>query len=492
MKPTRTRKAIGLFAFQSRRIRFLCLTALSVAAVMIGFSGVRASIGQFIPNIIPNLQPFPDPSGIVKTFTTAGFIDEQNPFFQDLGTNGRRCVTCHQPSDAWTVTPPHIQQRFESTGGTDPIFRPVDGATCPTDDVSTLAARRDAYKLVLNKGLIRIGISLAAGANFIVTNVDTPYTGCNDTTNLSMYRRPLPSTNLRFLSTVMFDGREFPVVGEPKPFTEAEINGALHQQSVDATRGHAQAAQDPTLAQQDQIVAFETSLFTAQAFDNDAGPLHVDGASGGPIALSRTDFFLGINDPLGNNPNQAPFTPAIFSLYQNWLNIPDREYDEHTAARHSIARGEQIFNSFPITITGVGGLNDVPLQDGQIHPTIPGFCGTCHDTPNVGDHSFPAPLNIGIADASRRTPDMPLFTILCNDGTLVQTTDPGRALITGHCADIGKFKGPILRGLAARAPYFHNGSAASLDDVVTFYQQRFNLGLTDEQQRDLIAFLRSL
>ena len=153
---------------------------------------------------------------------------------------------------------------------------------------------------------------------------------------------------------------------------------------------------------------------------------------------------------------------------------------------------QTLFNRFQITIQGVGGLNDVPLQDGQIHPTVAGFCGTCHSTPNVGDHSFPAPLNIGIADASRRTPDLPLFTILCNNGTTVQTTDPGRALISGHCADIGKFKGPILRGLAARAPYFHNGMAADLDEVVSFYQTRFNLGLTDQQERDLVAFLKSL
>lgn len=469
----------------------LALIAIAIGAIALGFASARASIGQSSPNVIPNLEPFRDPSGFVKTFSPAGFIDEGNPFFQDIGTNGRRCVTCHQASDAWTVTPPHIQERFENTHGTDPIFRPVDGATCPTDDVSTLAARRNAYKLVLNKGLIRVGISPRAGADFIVTNVDTPYSGCSDTTNLSMYRRPLPTTNLGFLSTVMFDGREFPVVGEPKPFTEAEILASFRQQAIDATEIHAQG-QQPTDAQLQQIVNFETSIYTAQSFDDQAGPLHIDGATGGPVALSSVNFFLGINDPLGNNPQNLPFSPVIFSLYQNWLNIPDRKFDERTKARRSIARGEEIFNSFPIAIQGVGGLNDVPLQDGQIHPSIAGFCGTCHSTPNVGDHSFPAPLNIGIADASRRTPDLPLFTILCNNGTTVQTTDPGRALISGHCADIGKFKGPILRGLAARAPYFHNGMAADLDEVVSFYQTRFNLGLTDQQERDLVAFLKSL
>jgi cytochrome c peroxidase len=74
----------------------------------------------------------------------------------------------------------------------------------------------------------------------------------------------------------------------------------------------------------------------------------------------------------------------------------------------------------------------------------------------------------------------------------VQTTDPGRALVSGKFADVGKFKGPILRGLAARAPYFHNGSAQSLDDVVTFYNSRFNIGLTAREQSDLVAFLKAL
>ncbi len=65
-------------------------------------------------------------------------------------------------------------------------------------------------------------------------------------------------------------------------------------------------------------------------------------------------------------------------------------------------------------------------------------------------------------------------------------------MITGKWADIGKFKGPILRALAARAPYFHNGSAATLEEVVEFYETRFNIGLTAREIADLVAFLRAL
>ena len=122
-----------------------------------------------------------------------------------------------------------------------------------------------------------------------------------------------------------------------------------------------------------------------------------------------------------------------------------------------------------------------------------GTCTTCHDTPNAGDHSVKAPLNIGLTDASRRTADMPLYTLRnISTGETVQTTDPGRAMVTGKWADIGKFKGPVLRGLAARAPYFHNGFAATLDEVIDFYESRFNIGLTARERSDLIAFLKAL
>jgi cytochrome c peroxidase len=132
-----------------------------------------------------------------------------------------------------------------------------------------------------------------------------------------------------------------------------------------------------------------------------------------------------------------------------------------------------------------------PIPDNTV-----GFCGTCHDSPNVGNHSVKLPINIGIANVDPPPPaldisGLPVFTLQCGGNTYV-VTDPGRALISGNCDDIGKFKGPILRGLAARAPYFHNGSAATLLDVVNFYNQRFGIGFTDQQKKDLVNFLKTL
>jgi cytochrome c peroxidase len=343
---------------------------------------------------------------------------------------------------------------------------------------------------LLSKGLIRIGLPVPATAQFRIASVVDPY-NCNTnpvtgltspTTGIaSIYRRPLPATNLGFLSAIMWDGRE----------------PTLAQQAIDATLGHAQAIAAPSAPQQQQIVNFETGIFTAQLFDNKAKFFNDDGASGGPVALQKLlpGFFIGINDPLGLNPKGTPFTSKIFDLYRAWENIDESGH----VARHrrSVARGEDLFNNTPISITNVGGLNDALNQ-----PSIPGFCGTCHDTPDVGNHSVKAPLNIGIANAGAGSPPalnisgLPVFTLQCVTGPLAGksfvVTDPGRALISGACADIGKLKGPILRGLAGRAPYFHNGSAATLLDVVNFYDERFNIGFTEQDRRDLAAFLQTL
>ena len=65
-------------------------------------------------------------------------------------------------------------------------------------------------------------------------------------------------------------------------------------------------------------------------------------------------------------------------------------------------------------------------------------------------------------------------------------------MITGKVADLGKMKGPTLRALSARAPYFHNGSADTLDEVISFYDRRFHIGFQAQEIADLKAFLSVL
>jgi cytochrome c peroxidase len=439
----------------------------------------------------PGMVTSANASGIAQTLSTNGAIDPENAFFQSLGTNGRACVSCHQPKDAWSITPTELQKRFAESDGLDPIFRTNDGSNSPLADTSTVYKRRSAYSMLLRKGVIRVGLPLPAGAEFELATVDDPY-GFASSSEFSLFRRPLPAANLRFLSGVMWDSRE-----NIKPIqTPDDLMSNLEHQSVNATLGHAQAAAPPTPQQVKEIVEFETGLYTAQVRDNYAGWLSARGANGGALALSTQPFFIGINDPLGGNPSGEAFNAEAMTLFTKWNGLSGTsadpsdfgDTDDRNDARESVARGEQIFNTRVIAITGVSGLNDALNV-----PVLQGTCTTCHDAPNAGNHSVPLAINIGISDASRRTPDLPLYSLRNRvTGETIQTTDPGRALITGKWADIGKFKGPVLRALAARPPYFHNGSAATLSDVLDFYHERFGISFTDRERKDLIAFLRSL
>lgn len=450
----------------------------------------------------PQMHRAANESGVALTISTNGFIDRRNPFFRELGANGRSCVSCHVPGEGWSMTPNGLRERFERSDGTDPVFRPNDGATSPLADVSTRQARKSAYGVLLAKGLIRVGIGIPAGAEFELAQVDDPY-GFASAAELSLFRRPLASTNLRFLSTVMWDGRETfreasshdCLFGTTTCF--APLHDDLADQANAATTGHAQGTTPLTTEQRNAIVDFELGLVTAQQQDDAAGTLSVEGAKGGPAFLSTVPSYFGINDTLvGDYRSHAGFNAIVMTLYANWQSYiedrlhPDPERRERTVAvaRRAIARGEALFNGKTIVIRDVKGLND----DLNV-AAIVGTCTTCHNTPNAGNHSIPMPLDVGVADASRRTPDLPLYTLRNKaTGATVQTTDPGRALITGRWQDIGRFKGPTLRALAARAPYFHNGSAKDLNEVVRFYNDRFGIGFSDQERDDLVAFLKAL
>src|SRR6185369_16002814 len=178
------------------------------------------------------------------------------------GTNGRSCTTFHVPAQAWTITPEELRDRFERTSGLDPIFRTNDGSNCEGADVSTTRRRRQAFSLLLSKGLIRVPLDVPAGADFEITSVDDPYRCGVALTSASMYRRPPPSANLKFLSAVMWDGRA------SKP--GQAIRDGLITQVVDAVTGHAQG-KPPAPAQVQSIVDFELGLFSTQVADTSAG-----------------------------------------------------------------------------------------------------------------------------------------------------------------------------------------------------------------------------
>jgi cytochrome c peroxidase len=448
-----------------------------------------------------------DASGTVQSASTAGFIDTGNLFFTPMG-NGRSCSTCHQEAQAWSVTPASLSARFTVSKGTDPVFLTVDGSNSPNAPVATLAQKQSAYSMLLSKAVIRVGLPIPAGAQFQLSEVNDSY-GFASAGQLSLFRRPLPTANLKFGNTVMWDGRET-LVGTTSPACSSDVppascfatDGAdLQAQANNAVQTHAQMLAGLSVAQQQSITGFETGLFVAQASDNAAGSLSANGATAGAQNLAGGTFYFGINDFFaGDYQTHARFDNDVMNLFTAWNSLaappplpqrgvaPPAPPSAAVAARASIARGEQLFNTRPFPIANVAGLNDVLNQ-----PVIRGTCSTCHDTPNAGSQSVPRLFNTGVAGANLRTADMPLYTLRnLVSGATVQTTDPGRALVTGKWADVGKFKVPGLRGLAARPPYFHNGSQANLAGVVNFYDKRFGANFTPQEVADLTNFLQSL
>jgi hypothetical protein len=217
---------------------------------------------QETPAIVPQFEIDRDPSGFIASFQPNGPTrTSSNAFFQVLGTNGRSCFTCHQPQDGWTISARSVRERFRDDP-TEPLFRVVDGANCPSDDVSTRRAKRRAFSLLLDKANIRSGIALPQTREFEILDVDDAYncttnpttglsaipTSAGTTGAVSLYRRPLPTTNIGFLTTLLWDGRE----------------PDLFSLSLRATRNRLQSTTDPTPAQLQQIVTFQGCDFKNQ------------------------------------------------------------------------------------------------------------------------------------------------------------------------------------------------------------------------------------
>jgi hypothetical protein len=346
---------------------------------------------------------------------------------------------------------------------------------------------------------------------------------------LSVYRRPLPSANVAFLRQggdpqkfdIMWDARE----------------EDLRTQFINATLFHGQTTVVPDDVSITQGAQFQAGMFTGQVLDGVARDLtggDGSGALGGPENLWDWRK-IQVEDPLCANTTGSSGELLCEGIKRKHLvpervNIGSELYDSFTAPvghppkqqakRESIARGEALFDSRVFTINFVAGLNDIK---GDVDGTEPGTCSTCHSNLNVGNDTAGDPKRLGIMDNSNgvnvmpATPDFPRFAFYCatgsipffsnpvtspncpgstpgNDATCDEfiTTDPGKGLVNGKCADLGKMKVPVLRGLASRAPYFHGGNAATLEDVVNFYNKRFNIGFTGQEITDLANYLNSL
>jgi cytochrome c peroxidase len=517
---------------------------------------------------------FKDSTGKVTSYQPGGATTTtDNAFFSGgITNNGRTCFTCHQPQNGWEISPPEILAQYILTRGKAALFQPIDAAVCPNAPGATslfpdwhfVKARSQLF----NRGNFRISLNapnalgpqapdesyMTFGGNtnpeWVLTVDYDPY-GCESDSEhglpanlISVYRRPLPATNVAFLRQdhsnlnpakfdIMWDARE----------------PDLLSQFINATLFHGQTDVVPDNSLVLQGTQFQSGMFTNQTYDKWAGDLtgsDGSGALGGPVNLYDwrqnsspvcLSTFAGLECP-GIKEKQTLIAPIILpdgttlvdgSNVPKNLNVnvgtelygsfagPTTNNPLKEATRESIARGEKIFSKKVFIINKVAGLNDIKNDaDG----TEPGTCTTCHSNKNVLNDTAADPKRLGIMDNSNGvnvmpwTPDFPRFAFYCPTGSIpffsnpvtsnecpggattcdkFITTDPGKGLITGKCGDLGKMKVPILHGgLASRAPYFHGGNTATLLDVVNFYDKRFDIRLTNQEKTDLVNYLSSL
>jgi hypothetical protein len=475
----------------------------------------------------PETLDYSNDRGTGRVLLDRGKLDTWgHPFFEALGTNGRACITCHQPADAMSLAAETARQRWTATQGSDPLFAAIDGSNCPNLDQKDPAS----HSLLLHRGLIRVFLpwpprdteGKPLDPEFTLEVVRDP-TGCNTSAEyglaspeptVSVYRRPRPLANTKFTTHENFGVLPFigknglPASRDPETGRPSAMNimadaraPTLAVQARDAAAVHLQKPAPLTRAQLDGILDFESRVYAAQAIDAQAGNLvEPDGPSGlGPQALQKGE--AGV---LGNNT-----TRWVIPMEDKWRKLPrgdDAGVNARNAARESIQRGHDVYMFRTFWIRDSMHLNTVGLGN----PTKR-TCATCHgmhlmgmDVANgwmdIGTTNLPWASEVPLNPWTEAREEMPLFKVTCKDrvpphpflGRVIYTQDPGRALISGRCNDVGTIVIQQLRGLASRAPYFSNGSAASLREVVDFYDRRYNIGYSEQEKQDLVNFLGAL
>src|SRR5262245_6934031 len=228
---------------------------------------------------LPPSKDYDDASGQLRLLNKSGEVETKgHPFFTALGSNGRACVTCHQPSNAMGLSLDLIRDRWAATKGKDPLFAAVDGSNCP----DTPQDKEESHSLLLKRGLFRITLPWppATKPDFRIEVVRDP-TGCNkNSASISVYRRPRVVANLQYIAlpsgdNLMADGRE----------------RTLQSQATSAALIHEEASTAPTRAQLQLIEDFERQLFMAQQSDVLGGLL---GEPGGPLLLGTDNLASGV------------------------------------------------------------------------------------------------------------------------------------------------------------------------------------------------------
>ena len=354
-----------------------------------------------------------------------------------LEGNGRACADCHMPTARFQLSPAGVEARFHllqwrrrgNPDADDPLFRPIDA-----DDFRTNGDAASDFSNLRQNGLVRITLPLPPNIRLI----DPATNAVSGETFVDVWRM-VPTVN-----DVALTGPDanIPVwARDPNPTGGYQLDAritTLQEQAVAALVNHAQIPQAPQRLL-DDLASFQRTLFTNHRVRALADAVR-EGATALPDPDPRLDeleqqgkavFARACGQCHGGPGQSTPVSPV--NRFSTISSQCPRPVDTVTPARFA-------FEACPPRLARNARTYEIVL-------------------------SLPTQGPAGVIPA----------------GTKVRRTssDPGRALLTGFVGGPGpfddwdKFDVPGLRGLRATAPYFHNNSAATLEDVVDHYVQFF-------------------
>lgn len=509
-------------AMRPRRIRWSGLACFTAAA-LVAAGAVAQRTAAVIPywwgegndTAMPALSLYDNPDGKLGVLNAGGaVVTKNNPFFAPIGTNGRACVTCHQPGNAMSLSVDSLRARWAATGGKDPVFAGIDGSDCPT----LPQAPRASHSLLLDHGLFRVPRQWpprdldgkAIEPDFTIAVVRDP-TGCNlDATyglhgrnpEVSVFRRPRVTANMRYVTTESADTNPIgnktglPRARDPEtgkwvylPILADGGQPSVQRQAIAAADAHLAFAKHLSREDAQRIDEFLEQIYVAQQVSNRAGALS---GPGNPPALGTDALKAGEGLVFAVREDRA-----VFHSFDMWKSSATAATPAQRAFRASVARGYDLFFRRPFFIRDVHGFTDIGIGNPYKRT-----CAFCHNGQLSGVDVSPGFMDLGVENQPTADPApwLPLFKLTCRPdapphpylGRVVLTHDPGRALITGRCVDIGAINLQQLRGLSARAPYFASGAAKDLAGVVDYYDRRFKIGFTRQERIDLVNFMSVL
>jgi len=360
-----------------------------------------------------------------------------------LSGNGRACADCHIPSESFQLSPAVARARFEALlarrainkNADDPLFRPIDA-----DDFREHGEAANVYSNLVENGLVRVTLALPPNVRLIepatCTAPDPVACQPTDETAVDVWRAVMPVNNV-----AMTGPDQVPPIWPPAPrvpimgidpngpnrqggYQHDARFGTLQEQARGALLAHAQVTVEPPAGMLDDLAAFQRTLFSSPAIEALA-----DAIESGPAPFPDPDPELTELEQRG----KIVFTRSCAQCHGGTLH-PSGSTSDAGISRPIRARYHNIQTACP-------------------RPTTDGF----------------APCPPRLARNAR------LYRITLADGSFqfVTTSEPGRLLLTGQPADLGVMDVTQLRGISRTAPYFHNNSAATLEEVLDHYEAFF-------------------